>query len=346
MNKTNISKIFLLILMAFVLWACYLVFRPFLIEIAAAAILVTVFYTPFEWLAKKLKNSRKIAALLMCLLVVLIVIVPIINLIIYGAQKSVETYGQVIEFAENNNVEDILRSKILPKSVLLQNNQESLRNLILDTSQKISTWFVSSATSIAKGTTSFIFSLLFIVFTMFFFFVDGQKMLEQLMRWTPLSNRYDKEIFKKFRDVSFSTIISTLVSSAAQAIMAGVGFLIIGIPAFLPVILIAFFSLIPYIGTVIIWLPIAIYLIVIGEMAKGIFLIIWGGVFISQIDNLIKAFIIKGKAEVHPIFIIFSILGGIAIFGFWGVVFGPLIISLAVTILHIYEMEFGEALEK
>jgi predicted PurR-regulated permease PerM len=346
MNKTIIPKAFLLLLLIFVTWACYLIFKPFLVEIIAAAILVSIFYTPYEWLANKLKGSNKTAALIMCLLVVLIVIVPIVNLIVYGAQQSVEAYGEVIKYVETNNVDNVIKDNVLARADLFGFNGESFKELIIDVTKGMSNWFASGAASFVKGTTGFVVSLILIVFTMFFFFVDGKKMVEKLMHWTPLSNKYDKEIFKKFRDVSFSTVISTFVTAIAQGLIGAVGFLIVGLPAFLPAVFMAFLSLIPYVGAAIVWLPAGIYLLFMGKIWQGVFMLVWGGVFVSNIDNLIRAYLIQGKAKVHPIFIIFSILGGIALFGFWGVIFGPLIISLAVTILHIYEMEYEEVLEK
>jgi predicted PurR-regulated permease PerM len=108
----------------------------------------------------------------------------------------------------------------------------------------------------------------------------------------------------------------------------------------------AFLSLLPYFGSGLVWFPVSIYLLVTGQIWQGIFLMAWGMALVGTIDNLIRAYLIKGKAQVHPIFVIFSILGGIILFGFWGIVFGPLFISLAVTILHIYEMEYESVLEK
>ena len=122
--------------------------------------------------------------------------------------------------------------------------------------------------------------------------------------------------------------------------------MIVGLPAFFPGLLMGFLALLPYIGTGFIWFPAGIYLLVIGKIWQGIFMLIWGFGVISTVDNAIRAYMIKGKAEVHPIFVIFSLLGGISLFGFWGILFGPLIISLAVTIMHIYELEYAEVLEK
>lgn len=346
MNKDFIAKIFLIFLIILVMLACYLIFKPFLIEILAATILVSVFYTPYQWLVKKFHGRKNLASLIMCLLIILIVIIPAINLIIYGAQKSVIAYTDTINFLNRSDLDGIIKDNIFQKANLLGIDRENLKVFILDIAKKSSNWFVDGAKSLVKGTTNFFISLIIIIFTMFFFFVDGERMLEKIMYWTPLPNKYDREIFKKFRDVSYSTMVSTFVTAIAQGLLGAVGFIVIGLPAFFAGILMVFLSLLPYIGSAFVWFPVGIYLLIVGKIWQGIFLLIWGGVVVSMVDNLIRAYIIKGKAQVHPIFIILSILGGISLFGFWGLFLGPLIISITVTILHIYELEYGEVLEK
>jgi predicted PurR-regulated permease PerM len=84
----------------------------------------------------------------------------------------------------------------------------------------------------------------------------------------------------------------------------------------------------------------------IGKIWQGIFIILWGSILVGNSDNLIRAYLLKDKAEVHPLFIVFAILGGLSLFGFWGIVFGPLVIALAVTVLHIYELEYEQVLDR
>jgi predicted PurR-regulated permease PerM len=225
-------------------------------------------------------------------------------------------------------------------------DREGLKSFISETVKKSNDLIVGGATNLVKGTANILASLLLIILTMFFFFTDGKDMLEKAMYWTPLPNKYDREIFKKFRDVSLYSMISTFVSGAVQGIFGGVGFFVVGLPAFFPGIFITLFSLVPYIGAGLIWAPVGVYLLIIGKVWQGVFLLIWGTLVVSNVDNLVRAYIVKSKAEVHPIFVIFSVLGGISLFGFWGIFIGPLIISIAVTILHIYELEYGEVLEK
>lgn len=346
MNKNYLPKAFLIILVIAIIFAVYKIFQPFLIELIVATILVSIFHRPYEWLAKKLKGRRSLASLLMCVFIVLLIIIPFVNLVIYGAQESVKAYNETVTFLNKTDVDGFIKFQILEKINLVGIDMESIKSVMLEASKSVSSWVASGAANFLVGTTNFIVSLVLMVFAMFFFFVDGQKMLEKVMLWTPLPNKYDREIFKKFRDVSYSTVISTFLTAAAQGFISAIAFVVTGLPAFIPSIFIAFLSLIPYIGSAFIWLPAGIYLLVVGKIWQGIFMILWGGIVVSNVDNLIRAYLIKGKAQVHPIFIIFSILGGISLFGFWGVIIGPLVISLAVTILHIYELEYETVLEK
>lgn len=347
----SLTKPFLIILLGLVLVACYFVFRPFLTEIFIAAILASIFYTPYLKLSKFLKGRNNLAALLMCLLLVLIIIIPTVRIVIYGGQQSVEAYSQAVKFFNQHSVNGVLQTSVLPDKLFgvvdisRFYDNESFKNLFLDVLKKSSNWLLSGATSVLKGTTSFIVSLFIIIITMFFFFVDGKKILERLMYISPLPNAYDREIFQKFRSVSYATILSTFVTAGAQGIVGAIGFAIVGFPVFLAGILVALLSLLPYLGSMIFYVPVGVYYLLVGQIWQGIFILLWGALVIGNIDNLIRAYMIKGKAQVNPIFVIFSILGGIALFGFWGVILGPLIIAISVTIFHIYELEFCESLD-
>lgn len=348
----NLTKPFLLTLVLLVLIGCYLIFRPFLTEIFVAMILVSIFYRPYEYFVKKFKGSRNLAALLMCVLLALIILVPAIRIITYAGQKSAVAYTQAVEFFNENTIATVLSSDTFSSGALkylnleeLSSKNETFKNFFLDILKRSSNWIVSGATIAVKETTNFIISLALIILAMFFFFVDGKKMLKKLMYLSPLPNRYDEEIFRKFRAVSYTTFFSTFVTAGAQGVIGAIGFAIVGFPALLAGILVALLSLIPYIGSMIFYIPVGLYYLLIGNIWQGIFILIWGFLIIGSTDNILRAYMIKGKAEVNPIFVLFAILGGIAMFGFWGVVLGPLIVALAVTIFHIYEMEFCDHLD-
>lgn len=344
MEKYFIPRFFILFLVAAVIYACYLVFKPFLIEIIAAMILATIFYPWYEKLTIKFKGRKNLASLALCLLVSLLIIVPIANFIVFTAQKSVDAYGTVTEFVNSGQLENVL--KFTSRLNMFDANIVDVQGFLIDMAKRVNEWLVSGTTGFIMGTTNFLFSLALILIILYFFFVDGKRMITRIMQLTPMPNKYDKDLFKKFRDVSLSTLVSTLLVAIAQALVAAIGFMIIGIPAFFPSMLIAFASIVPPLGATLVWLPIGVYLLIFDSFWKGLFILIWGAVLVSLIDNIIRGYIIKDKAEVHPIFVVLSILGGITLFGFWGVIFGPLIISLAVTVFHIYENEFETVLDK
>lgn len=348
----NLTKPFLLILVLLVTIGCYLVFRPFLTEIVMAAILATIFYKPFTDLTKFLKGRQNFAALLMCLLLILVVILPSVKLLVYGAEKSVETYDETVAFFSNHNLNDFFQNdffKKVPFSYLNLDTynfqSQNFQNTLMSALKTSSAWLLSLATTAVTETTNFFFSLFLIILTMFFFFVDGKKMLQRLMLLSPLPNKYDEEIFRKFRVVSYTTLVSTFVAAFAQGVAGAIGFAVVGFPVFLAFVLVSFLSLLPYLGSMIFYVPVGIYYLMTGEIWRGVFVLVWGFVVIGLIDNVVRAYMIKDEAEINPIFVFFSILGGIALFGFWGVIIGPLVVALAVTVFHIYEMEFCSSLD-
>ena len=293
---------------------------------------------------KFFKGRRVVAALLMCLLVLLLIILPLTEVLVLAARNSVTVYGNTVNFLQTHN--DILQNTFLAKASLWGLDTSSLKNFILDIVSRSSNFMMNSATMVVEGMTSFILSLLLIILTMFFFFVDGEQMMKKLMLWSPLPNKYDKRLFNKFRDVSYTTIVSTFVVMVVQGVIGGLGYFIIGLPAFLAGVIIAFCSLIPVFGPAIIYAPTGIYLILVGQVWQGVFILLWGFGVVSTVDNIIRSAMIKGKANVNPIFVFLSIIGGVALFGFWGIVLGPLVVSLAITIFHIYELEFKHELEE
>ncbi len=341
----NFAKPFLISLVLITLVACYFVFRPFLIEIIIAAILVTIFYKPYLNLSKFLKGKRNLAALLMCLLLVAVLILPTVKGLIYAGNKSVEAYSGAVSYFSNHSASDLLQTPLAGKLHLtdfdLSNlNKGTFSDILLGFFEKSSNWLISGATSTLIQTTNFIASLFVIIITMFFFFVDGKKMLEGLMRLSPLPDKYDREIFQKFKEVSYTTMISTFVVAIAQGVVGAIGFAVVGFPAFLAGVLVALLSLLPYLGSMLFYIPVGLYYLLMGEIWQGAFVLAWGFLIIGTIDNVIRAWMLKGKAQINPIFVVFSVLGGIMLFGFWGVVLGPLIVSIAATILHIYALEF------
>lgn len=346
MEKKSIANIFLFVLLGITLYLVYRLFQPFLMVILLSAMLVSMFYSPFERLATIFRGRKSLAAAVMVLLVAVVIILPTVDFLFYLSKKSLEGFGSISTWISAGQLERTVNDSIINRLNFIDPNVFNIRQYLISVSDKVSQFLVSGGASLLRGTGQFLTSLVLMLFTMFFMFRDGRQLVEWVMRLTPLPNRYDRAIFEKFRNVSFSTIASTFATAIAQGLAGGIGFMIVGIPAFFPGIAMAFLSLLPYIGAAFVWLPAAIYLLVIGKIWQGVFLLVWGVAVVSVVDNILRPLLIRKRAEVHPLLIFFSIFGGIIAFGFWGMLIGPVVIAVTVTLLHIYELEYREVLER
>ncbi len=133
-------------------------------------------------------------------------------------------------------------------------------------------------------------------------------------------------------------------TAVAQGFAGGIGLWIAGISPLFWGTMMAFASLIPVVGTAIIWLPAVVYLVLIGSWGKAVFLAIWSMVVVGSIDNFLRPFLMKGEGGISSIYLFFAILGGINLFGIVGILYGPLILGVAAILLYLYELEYGEVL--
>jgi predicted PurR-regulated permease PerM len=345
-SKENFSNIFLLVILLGILYLCYLLFRPFLYEITIAGILVTIFYPIYLKFVFWTRGRMFFSSLILCLLILLVLIIPFTFFLYYLASEALSLYASLTNNGASNAITQFFSSAVWKDLNIQAKELFDVQKFLMDTLTFARGFVISGATAVVTGITNFVISILLVFFCMFFLFIEGKRLMQRLMQLTPLSNKYDKLIWMKFRDVSYTTVVASFVTAFAQSMVGAIGFTVVGLPPLLAAVLIFIFAFLPYIGTVIIWLPAAIYLLIIGQTWQGVFMLIWGACGISLVDNIIRPLLIKNKAQVHPMIIFLAILGGIGLMGFWGVIFGPLIVALAFTILHIYELQYSNVLDK
>lgn len=333
---------FLLALIAISIVLVFYLFKPFLAEIIIAAILASVFYKWYLYLVKKLWKKRYLAAFLISFGLLLLIVVPTVNLLIYGAKQAPITYQTLNEAVSEL---DLNEAFILDKIGIGVENEEVIKSFILDTSKGITDWLVSGATIFVKNTTNFLISLIIVIVTTFFFLINGEKIIKQLSFWSPLPNKYDRVLVNTFKTVSYNNLLALFVAAIVQGSLSALGFVVIGWPFFFVFIISAFLSIIPYMLGLF-FVPIIIYLFATGQIWQAFVIIVWNLIIVVNLDEFVRAYIVKGKSQINMIFVVFAIIGGISIFGFWGIFIGPLVLSLVVAILHIYELEFAKQLEK
>jgi len=338
----NLNGIFFFGVLGLVIYLCYLIFQPFLTYIFIAGAVSVTFYRPYKKLLGMLNGRKNLAAGLTCLGILLMVVVPMITFIGYLSKSSIDAYtslsGSIVTEVPHGLTEIV---------------GENFQNLDIETfvQEQFGTivtnfnkWLVGSVTAIVQGATEVVTGLLIVMMTTFFLLRDGKRLFEWVIHLTPLADEYDREIFNKFREVSYSALVSTVVTGVAQGIVAGVAYIIVGVPFLLLTFATIFASFIPFVGASLVWGPIVIYLLLTQMWWQAAFLTAWGVIVVGLVDNLMRPLLMQGKTQVHPMILFFAIFGGIVFFGFWGIIFGPLIISIALTLLHIYEIEYCGAL--
>lgn len=339
-NYQNMSGLFFLVILAAVLYLCYLVFLPFLGIIFVAGALSVTLYDPYKKMLKIFNGRKNFAAAFMCALVVVVIIVPIVLFLLAVSKSSFQAYSSITENFNGGSLPTTITQWTTDRlsyfNIRVENFSEQVGTFVLSFNKFI----VSSIATLLRSSTELVVKLFIMLLTMFFLFRDGKEFLARIIRLTPLSDNYDRQIFQKFREVSYSAMVSTLLTGLAQGVIAGIAYLIVGVPVLLFSVATAFSSLIPFVGAALVWLPVSLYLLIIGQWWQALFMFLWGMIVISLVDNILRPLLMKGKTQVHPMILFFSIFGGIAFFGFWGIVFGPLIISIALTLLHIYEVEY------
>jgi len=197
--------------------------------------------------------------------------------------------------------------------------------------------------NIFSVTGSIIINTVMMVFVLFFMLEHTRKMEEEIEKHLPLSHNSITLLKHETQHMVVSNAIGIPVIMAGQALIAGLGYWISGAgDPFVCGVLSGLCGLIPIIGTATVWLPLSINLFIAGNIWQGIFLLVYGAVIVFNVDSVTRMFVMKKYANIHPLITIFGIILGLNLFGFWGIIFGPLMISGFLLLLKIYRNEFLE----
>lgn len=214
--------------------------------------------------------------------------------------------------------------------------------------ESITTWIKVNLLSLSGKTTQALFMIFFngtiMMVAVYFFLLDGSKMIDAFKFLSPLDDRHEQELIDEFDNVSRAVVVATLAAALAQGFLAGIGYYFAGVDAvFLLTMLTAVFALVPFVGAGSVWLPTCLYLYLIEDrLVPAVCLAIWGASVVSTIDNLIKPYILHGQSNIHPLFALLSVLGGVTALGPIGILVGPMVVVFLQTLLKILQRELLE----
>lgn len=329
----------LLVVLALFLWVIF----PFLIPILIAAFLVVIAYPLRRRLTGKLGGRDKLASLLATLAVLLGIVVPAFGLAFVFVMQGIELANQAQEFLGPGGIPALLQGRVPePLQPLFERLQatglfEQIQNLMRRVGANLTSYLATFLGAAAMLGLDLFIALL----AVYYFFLDGERVVRGMPGVLPLDPRYQAEFFSEFHQVAQTMIVVNLVTALAQGVLGAVGFMIAGIPT--PVVwgaLIALLALLPVVGSALVWGPAGAILLIQGQIGWGIFVLLWGLLVVGTVDNLLRPILAKGRIRLHTLLVFVTIFGGIAAFGFVGVVLGPLIGAIFTAMVRIWKRDF------
>lgn len=355
MNKIESSeyrKYFLVSFFLVILYLSFLLVRPFITAIVSSVILSYIFYPLYKRLNNKLKR-KNLSSLIITIFVILLVTLPLafaFNKITRDIYVSYVGIKQKVTTGNLFGIDCDTSSNLLcgiSNKVKVMAADPKIRNYLDDTLRRLALFIANATSNFILGIPKMILNMFIIFFMMFYLFKDGPGLIERIKCCLPLKRNHKESIYKRFSEMTYAVIYGNIITAGIQGLIGAIGFFVFGIDsALFWGALMAFFALIPYIGTAIIWVPAGLFLIASGYFGgnivmfwKGIGLIIYGLIIISSIDNILKPKLIGTRANMHPALVLIGVVGGVLVFGFIGIVTGPLILTLLVALFEIYERE-------
>jgi predicted PurR-regulated permease PerM len=316
-----------------ILVLCGLLLQPFFTAIVGAIILAVVTRSPYNWLASKIKN-RSLCAALALILVTLAVIVPTFFL----AQEIGKQAFITINAFRGGAHQDKITSFIANRPELASRIEAFTSSIdVNNAARSTAAYLGGNLAGFLGNSVRMITQLVVMLFLLFFLFRDRVIALASLRALLPLRDDETNELIERVGDTILATALGRLTMAAVQGILAGLAFWVLGVPG---VILwastLTACAMIPAFGSFLVWGPVAIYLGLTGHWGKAALLAIWGGLIVSTIDNILYPILVGSHLRAHTVTILLSVLGGIALFGPIGIVLGPVLFTIATTLLDIW----------
>jgi predicted PurR-regulated permease PerM len=339
---------FLLVLLAGAFALAFLIFRSFLLPIAFATVIAIGFFPLYVGVSRIVRGPNK-AALLATFTVLLSFVLPalliasaaggeLIKAARYFGDRSTEEGGTVAYLAEKQ--QSALRW--LGKYVDVE--ELHLEDAIANLPAQVSKGLLAAGTHLVGGLAGFAGNAILTFLILFFLFRDGRVAIENVTSVLPLSGEQTTRLLSGIRDSIIANLYGILAVGLAQGVLNGAALAVLRVPsALLLGVATAFCSLIPIVGTMLVWLPAAIFLMVTGHVWKGAILILWGSAVVGTIDNIIRPLVLGSRVELHPLLLLFSLLGGLQVFGFIGIFVGPVVISVIAALINMLREELTAA---
>lgn len=352
----NLQRIFILSVLMLLFVTLFQFIDEFIGTLFVSGVLVTAVYPVHRKIKNALKLPRGFSALISLLLIAVVILTPLVFLFFQIAEEGSKAFAFIMEWinqfsaSSTNGISDLFKTPWVHDSMAWLNQYipitaSDLLSTGRDFVTRASSLLITQTTTIFTNAFVLILHIIIFLLSLFYFLKDGDKFITYLKSMLPLSKMYRDELMVKMNNISYGMIYGVFGGAIAQGFFVAIGFYLAGIEnvAFWGSIA-ALLAPLPYIGVSIVWVPAVIYFLFAQEWLAAGFLFIWGAAIVSTVDNIVKPLVIGGSAALHPLAVMAVILGGAYAFGVKGLLFGPFLLTLTLSFLHIYSLEYSETL--
>lgn len=344
MTQAQLNRIILLIVVLVISFIFFSMIRQFILVILLAGIFSGMFQPIYNRFVKWTKGNKNLGSALTLTFVLFLIFIPLAGLLSIVASQAIkisETIKPTISEMLNKPSAFAKYYENLP----FYGNVEPYKDEILKKAGElvgiISTSLFDSLSSITKTTVNFIMLFFVFLYTMFFLLKDGEALLNKILYYLPLVDKDERRMLDRFTSVTRATIKGTMFIGVIQGGLAGLAFWVVGIDSavFWGTIM-TVLSIIPAVGSALVWLPAVVILAAYGHWIKAVGLLIFCGGLVGSVDNILRPKFVGHDTQMHELLIFFGTLGGLSMFGLVGFIIGPIIAALFTTVWDLYGENF------
>jgi predicted PurR-regulated permease PerM len=320
------------------LYLCWLMLQPFLDVLLWALVLVIVFYPVHRRILARTK-SPSWSALLSSVLVIVTILVPL-SLVTLALVRELAAFAQNLQSNADSllNPESPFMRKLLDRlGRYMDVEQLRSQDFLVERLKGLSGVIAGRTLGFLGGFLGVVVQTFFVIFTMYYLFRDGERLRAALRNSLPLESSKANEIFHRTNEVIGASVYGVLVIASIQGTIGGLTFWFLGLPSpLLWGVVMIFLSMIPMLGSFIVWVPAAIFLAATGHWGKALILALVGALIIGIIDNFLRPKLVGERTRLHELLIFFSVLGGLHVFGVLGLVLGPVIVAITLAFIDVF----------
>ena len=328
------EKIFFAFLFAAIAVLATIILWPFLTYIVLAGILTYTLFPIYSFFRLRVRRTDLASGLAICV-ALLIMVLPGIYLISGLAEQVSGAYASL----KVQSVDTI--TAFLARITGYRVEFEQIQRVLNSGIAQLRAWVLGIAPNVLGSIGELVLGLFIMFFVMYYGFIDGELFVARIRELLPLEASLKESLFHELRTITQAVLYGQVMTAVVQGTLGAFGLLIFGVANWLfwgsIMVVIAF---LPLVGTPVVWVPAAISLILEGATGRGIGLLIYGGILVMNIDNFLRPRLMSGRTQVHPVLILIGVLGGLKVFGFVGLLVGPLILALLVAFVRFYEQAY------